>query len=291
MTDEVPTTETLPVCGSCGNPFTQQGDVISNFCPACAGKTFLGAEPAPTQELAPTEESAPEAAQAKPEKPTNGKKPHHAFGDPTKPLWKDIVGDMSNSGALSKAQWESSVLWLVKPFAVRNQWSGRELVKNAARAVRRMVDRYPKVGEVLAVWDAMPPKKRNRVMSLDAALTEVDGISKDEMAGLILAGMKNEAFATAKAIQAAAIPEMMAASMDAIGTNSPTASSERVRHLETLGLVKQNKGQQININASASASGGRVETKSFDGQLAELDEALDADYEMLPAAQPKQLNQ
>lgn len=244
--------------------------------------------PGPNAEAAP--ESTPVVA-TEPERPANGKKPHHAYGDPTKPLWKDIVGDMSNSGALSKAQWEASVLWLVKPFAVRNEWSGRELVQKAVRAIRRMTDRYPKVGEVLALWDAMPQKKRNRVMSLDAAVAEVDGISKDEMAGLILAGMKQEAFATAKAIQAAALPDLMAASMDAGSGNGASSASERVRHLETMGVIKQSKGQQININASASASGEKVVTQSFDSQLTELDNALDADYQMLPAAQPKQLNE
>jgi hypothetical protein len=226
-----------------------------------------------TQIVAPVEPPAPE-------KPA--KKPHHAFGDPTKPLWKDIVGDMSNNGAIPISVWESSVLWLVKPFAMRNKWSGRELVKRAVRAVRRMTDQHPKVGEVLAVWDAMPPKQRNRVMSLDKALAEVEGISKDKLAMLILTGMKNEAMANAKAVQAAAIPDIMAASMDSIQTNAPTASSERVRHMETLGLIsKQSKGSIV-VNASASASGGSVKAKSFDSQLTELDDALDADYEMLP---------
>jgi hypothetical protein len=241
--------------------------------------------PRPNAEAQPVAPTEPPVA----EKPA--KKPHHAFGDPTKPLWKDIVGDLSNNGAIPISVWESSVLWLVKPFAMRNKWSGRELVKRAVRAVRRMTDRYPKVGEVLAVWDAMPPKQRNRVMSLDKALAEVEGISKDELAGLILAGMASEAKANAKAMQAAAIPDIMAASMDSIGSNAPTASSERVRHMETLGLInKQSKGSIV-VNASASASGEKVATKSFDSQLTELDEALDADYEMLPAGgDQKQLN-
>lgn len=240
----------------------------------------------------PNADTSPEPATvaAEPEKPV--KKPHHAFGDPTKPLWKDIVGDMSKNGPLTIAQWEASVLWLVKPFAVRNGWSARELVKKAVRGIRRMSDRYPKVGEVLVIWDAMPAKQRAKVMSLDKAVEQVEGISKDEIAGLILAGMKNEAMASARAIQAAAIPEIMAASMDAINTNGPTASSERVRHMETLGLVKQNKGQQIVVHASATASGEKVATKSFDSQLTELDEALDADYEMLPpGGGQKQLSQ
>jgi hypothetical protein len=223
----------------------------------------------------------------------NGKKPHHAFGNPNAPLWKDVVTDFSNHGALSKAQWESSVLWLIKPFAIRNNWTGRDLVQRAVRAIRRMTDRYPKIGEILAVWDAMPVQKRNRVMSLDRAIEQVDGISKDELAGLILAGMKNEAFATAKAIQAAALPDMMAASMDAVSGSGPSASSERVRHLETMGVIKQNKGQQIVVNANSSANAGdAVKSKSFDDQLAELDEAIDADYEMLPGSQqPKQLSE
>lgn len=284
------TTAAQPLCGSCGNPFTQQGDVISNFCPLCAGKAMLGVDPRPTD--APVE-SKEEPASIAPTNsaPTNGKKPHHAFGDPTKPLWKDIVGDMSKNGPLTIAQWEASVLWLVKPFAVRNNWSGRELVKKAVRSVRRMKDRYPKVGEILAIWDAMPAKARSKVMSLDKAVEQVEGISKDEFAGLILAGMKNEAYATAKAIQAAAIPDMMAASLDSIQTNQATASSERVRHMETMGLVdKQSKGGvAVNVNASASASGDKVATKSFDSQLTELDNALDADYEMLPPGGQKQI--
>lgn len=238
--------------------------------------------PAEAQPVAPVEPPAPE-------KPV--KKPHHAFGDPTKPLWKDIVGDMSKNGPLTIAQWEASVLWLVKPFAQRNNWSGRELVRKAVGAIRRMTDRYPKVGEVLAIWDAMPPKQRNKVMSLDKAVVEVEGISKDEFAGLILAGMKSEAIASARAIQAAAIPEMMAASMDAIGTNGPTASSERVRHMETIGLIhKQSRGGvAVNVSANASSSGEKVATKSFDSQLTELDEALDADYEMVPSGGQRQI--
>lgn len=202
------------------------------------------------------------------ESAATAKKPHHVFGNPNAPLWKDAVAT-TNGGRAKLITWESSVMKYIRPFAKKAEWKHTAYAREVVATMRLMANRIDIIKKVIDVWDAYDSKQRGRTFSLDKACDEA-GVDRDEFAGLALAAVKKDFRERALSVVELNLGEVVQASVDFSMSKVKEASTERIRHLEKHGII--DKQQAASTRISVKNTNAPVQpTRSFDDQMADFD--------------------
>lgn len=199
---------------------------------------------------------------------TTEKKPHHAFGNPNAPLWKNVVVT-TNGGRAKNTTWESSVLKYIRPYRDKAQWKTTRFCKEVVGSMRMMASRYETVKKVLEIWDGYSIKTKGQVFSLDRACDEAQ-VDRDEFAGLALAAVKNHFRMMALSTVELNLDTIVQASVDFSKLNTKEASAERIRHLEKHNIINRQSAAKVVVQQTNNNPPPQP-TRSFDDQMADFD--------------------
>jgi hypothetical protein len=155
-------------------------------------------------------------------------------------------GARLKSGRPQKDLLIGSICTALRPFV---KVYGYPAYKIAADAARSIEHKYPVLKKVLKDWDALHARERERSRQLDQ--TVVKWMDLQEFIGLVFAVLKNDARNRSDAAVAANLPDLVEKSLEAAMV--PANDKERMRHLETQGIITPPPGTVVNVSAKAEA--------------------------------------
>lgn len=184
---------------------------------------------------------------------------------------------------VSEAQ--AMVFARLAPLHQKMEWKDTEFARQITRLLRRLVDREENAKIIVRKWDCLPRAWLTKPHSIDEAVAKAN-LTADELCRLVFIALKEETQEKVDVMRIAAMPDLVAASLEAAKKQGPAAASERTKHLQRTGFLPA-RGQGMpqkepKHSKPATGSGGEdanIEPTSFDEQLAELD-AIEADTEV-----------